>query len=130
MAYVLAIACNREVTASAAVGPVRVDRLVAKLPKHAWQRLSAGDGAKGPRLYDWAWIRLAADTDAPGRRWLLVRRNRKTGELAYYRCYAPKSVPLTTLVRVAGRRWSIEENFQAAKTLVGLDQHQVRTWTS
>jgi hypothetical protein len=59
-----------------------------------------------------------------------VRRNHKTGELAFYRCYMPRPVPLAILVRVAGRRWSIEETFQAGKGLVGLDQHQVRRWRS
>jgi SRSO17 transposase len=37
---------------------------------------------------------------------------------------------LATLVKVAGLRWPIEENFQASKGLAGLDEHQVRTWTS
>src|SRR5690606_14750193 len=66
----------------------------------------------------------------PGCRWLLIRRNRRTGELAFYRCYAPRPVPISTLVKVAGRRWTIEEAFQAGKGLCGLDQHQVRTWRS
>ena len=61
---------------------------------------------------------------------LLIRRNDTTGELAYLRCYSPRPVPLRTLVAVAGQRWRIEESFQAAKGLVGLDQHQVRRWTS
>jgi hypothetical protein len=39
-------------------------------------------------------------------------------------------VPLRELVRVAGRRWAIEEAFQAGKGLAGLDEHQVRGWTS
>jgi SRSO17 transposase len=60
----------------------------------------------------------------------LVRRNRRTRELAFYRCYAPRHVPLAALVKVAGLRWTIEENFQASKGLAGLDEHQVRTWTS
>lgn len=34
------------------------------------------------------------------------------------------------LGRVAGQRWNIEESFQAAKGQGGLDEHQVRTWTS
>jgi hypothetical protein len=59
-----------------------------------------------------------------------VRRNNSTGELAYLRCYSPRRVPLRALLRVAGQRWRIEENFQAAKGLTGLDQHQVRRWTS
>lgn len=129
--YVLAVAANRKVTTTG-LRRVRVDELVAGLPTRAWRTLPAGDGAKGRRYYDWARIPIAADTGpaVPGRRWLLARRNRRTGELAYYLCFSTKSVPWQTLVGIAGRRWSIEENFQAAKTLVGLDEHQVRTWTS
>lgn len=133
--YVLAIACNREVT-TPGLHRTRVDDLVTALPARAWRQLSAGDGAKGYRYYDWARIPIATTNtatgypDVPGRRWVLVRRNRQTKELAYYLCFSTKSVPWTTLVAIAGRRWSIEENFQASKTLVGLDQHQVRTWTS
>ena len=59
-----------------------------------------------------------------------MRRHRDTGELAFYRCYSPDVVPLRELVRVAGRRWTVEENFQAGKGLAGLDEHQVRRWTS
>ena len=71
----------------------------------------------------------AGRADASGCWWLLVRRNNTTGELAYYRYYAPRPVPLRELVRVAGRRWTVEESFQAGKTPAGLDQHQVRRWT-
>lgn len=127
--YVLAVALDHHVTTAAGIR--RADELVARLPKRAWQRLSAGKGAKGHRYYDWAWITIAGGDDAPeGHRWLLVRRNRRTGELAYYRCYAPQRVPLTALVRVAGRRWTVEESFQTSKGQTGLDEHQVRTWTS
>jgi len=66
----------------------------------------------------------------PGHRHLLTRRNRSTGELAFYRCYSPHPVTLGILVTVAGLRWTIEENFQAGKGLTGLDEHQVRRWTS
>ena len=98
---------------------------------HAWQRHSAGVGAHGPRLYSWAWFRLLAEDDTTtGVHHLLIRRNDTTGELAYLRCYSPTPVPLRTLVTVAGQRWRIEESFQAAKGLVGLDQHQVRRWKS
>jgi hypothetical protein len=60
----------------------------------------------------------------------MVRRNQRTGELAYYRCYVPGPVPLAVLVRVAGTRWTVEERVQTSKGLVGLDQHQVRRWRS
>ena len=108
--------------------PCRADELARRLPRPAWQRYSAGAGAKGHRYYDWAWV--TTDPGQPGHHWLLIRRNRHTKELAFYRCYSPRHVPLATLVKVAGSRWPIEENFQASKGLAGLDEHQVRTWTS
>jgi SRSO17 transposase len=129
LGYVLAIAANRRVPTDA--GPIRVDALPALIPSYAWQKHSAGAGAHGPRLYCWAWFRLLAEDDADtGTHHLLIRRNDATGELAYLRCYSPTPVPLRTLVSVAGQRWRIEESFQAAKGLVGLDQHQVRRWKS
>ncbi|MFI6786150.1 IS701 family transposase [Nonomuraea sp. NPDC050383] len=124
--YVLAVACSHEVTTQA--GKFRTDALARKLPKRAWQKLSAGTGAKGHRFYDWAATYLS--DPAPGSRQLLIRRSRSTGELAYYRCYAPQPVPLATLVRVAGSRWRVEETFQSGKGLAGLDEHQVRRYTS
>jgi len=112
-------------------GPIRVDAIPALLPKRAWQKHSAGAGSHGPRRYSWAWITLLAEEDSDtGHHHLLIRRNDATGELAYLRCYAPHPVTLHTLVTVAGQRWRIEESFQAAKSLTGLDQHQVRRWTS
>jgi hypothetical protein len=56
-----------------------------------------------------------------------MRRNR-AGELAFYLCWTPQPVPLSTLIRVAGTRWAVEENFQIAKGQVGLDQYQCRGW--
>ena len=112
-------------------GPIRVDVLPALIPPRAWQRHSAGAGAHGPLLYSGAWFRLLAEGDADtGVHHLLIRRNDVTGEHAYLRCYSPRPVPLRALVAVAGQRWRIEESFQAAKGLVGLDQHQVRRWRS
>ena len=125
----MAIAANRRMPTHA--GPIRVDALPALIPTHAWQTHSAGAGAHGPRLYSWAWFRLLPEDDTDtGVHHLLIRRNDTTGEHAYLRCYSPRPMPLHTLVAVAGQRWRIEESFQAAKGLVGLDQHQVRRWTS
>ena len=125
--YVLAVSCDHRVPAGAG-HTIRADELAARLPRRAWQRLSAGEGAKGHRYHDWAWTSIS--DPRPGHRWLLIRRTPRTGELAFYRCYAPHPVPLATLVNVAGRRWTVEENFQAGKGLTGLDEHQVRRWTS
>jgi SRSO17 transposase len=122
--YVLAVACNHHVVTAGC----RIDALAAGMPAFGWQRLSAGSGSKGPRLYSWLLIDITSAL--PGHEWIMVRRHDSTGELAYYRCWSAHPVPLQTLVRVAGRRWTIEESFQAAKGQAGLDEHQVRTWTS
>ena len=100
------------------------------LPGQAWKKISAGAGAKGPRVYHWARaaIRPLQDTASY---WLLVRRSlTDPTDLAYYLCYGPEHTPLRELVRVAGARWAIEETFQTAKGQVGLDQYQVRRYDS
>jgi SRSO17 transposase len=111
-----------EVTSAQFIGLRRVDAWAADLKPKAWQRLSAGDGAKGPRLYDWAYLpfRGAAKGWEKG---LLIRRSiPKPDELAFYLTLAPNDTPLATLVRVAGMRWTIEACFEAAKGEVGLDR--------
>jgi SRSO17 transposase len=125
--YVLAVACDHRVPTGA--GSARADTLVRRVPARAWQRISAGRGAKGHRWYDWAFIQLDP-TGRGGHHWLLVRRHPTTRELAFYRCFSPGPVPLAVLVGVAGRRWTVEETFQSSKGLAGLDEHQVRRWTS
>lgn len=123
ISYMVAVACNTRVRT--ALGTRRVDHLVAALPPNSWQSYSAGNGSKGPRNYHWAWVSLA---DTSPDRWLLVRRNPKTGELAFYLAWSPTRHPLPTLVRVAATRWAVEETFQAGKSQVGLDHYQVRGW--
>jgi SRSO17 transposase len=129
--YVLAVACDHRVLAGG--DSYCADALRRRVPARAWQLVSAGQGAKGHRYYHWAFIRLDGGDASPGgqaQRWLLVRRNRKTRELAFYHCWTPHPVSLASLVRVAGRRWTIEERFRTGKGLCGLDQHQVRRWRS
>ena len=122
--YVLAIARNQHVQATEPVR-LRPDDIAAALSEQAWERRSCANGSKGERFYDWAWVHDHTATD--GVHSLLIRRS-SDGELAFYRCSTPHPVPLTTLITVAGRRWSIEETFQAAKTHVGLDHYQCRGW--
>jgi SRSO17 transposase len=129
LGYVLAVAKSHRVILP--TGTVRADHLAAALRARCWNRLSAGKGAKGERDYDWAWVRITPPEDeAAGHHWLLIRRRITDGQLAFYRCWSPRPVTLTALVRVAGIRWCVEECFQAGKGEVGLDQHQVRRWTS
>jgi SRSO17 transposase len=130
LAYVLAVKATQPLWAHGEHGPAEVParELVAGLPTRAWQRLSAGDGAKGPRVYDWARVVLTRP-GWPGRGfWLLARRRLSDGELAFYACFGPARTTLAELVGVAGIRWAVEESFQAAKDQVGLDHYQVRRY--
>jgi hypothetical protein len=84
------------------IGPQRADQLVAALSARAWNRYSAGDGAKRPREYDWVWVAITPPEDeSAGHHWLLVRRSLADGELAFSRCWSPRPVGLPTLVRRA-----------------------------
>jgi SRSO17 transposase len=125
--YVLAVPCTHGLWTRGR--QETVEHVVAALPAEAWRPLSAGDGSQGPRWYDWAWVALPY-TAAPGKaHWLLARRSRSDPtELAYYRVYGPTETPVAEMVRVAGRRWTIEEGFEQAKGEVGLDQYEVRRY--
>jgi SRSO17 transposase len=122
ISYVMAVPCSQEFDTEA--GPRRADALAALLPDRAWQTLSCGQGAKGPRLYDWALI----DTPSPAHRLLVRRSLTDTPELAYFICHSPARDSLPVLVAVVGVRWTVEECFQASKNEVGLDHYQVRLW--
>jgi len=130
--YVLAVSCNLGVRLAGqkAKEACRVDEVVAKLPAEAWQRLSAGEGSKGPRLYDWAWLEMeCSDLPQEWKRFLLARRSlEKPEEIAYYFVYAPAAVTLQEAVEAAGLRWNIESGFEQAKQEVGLDEYEVRQW--
>jgi SRSO17 transposase len=129
--HVLAVKRSEPLWAVTGRGPAQVAAadLVAALAEDAWARLSAGDGAKGPRRYDWARVAIRPLSD-PGRGyWLLARRSlADPTAVAPYVCYGPAGVTLADLVRVAGTRWAIEEVIEAAKGEVGLDPDEVRRW--
>jgi SRSO17 transposase len=127
MAYVLAVASDQRLWQPDFM-QYRVDAIARSLPAPAWQRLSAGFGSKGERLYDWALMQLSKQDGWA--RALLVRRSiEEKPECAYYLCYAPTGkATLETLVRVAGQRWLIEQCFETAKGECGLDHYEVRHW--
>jgi SRSO17 transposase len=103
--------------------------LAEAVPETAWERLSAGEGAKGPRVYDWTRVPIRPLREPGWDYWLLVRRSlADPSERAYYVCFCPADTPLAEVVRVAGRRWAIEESFESAKGEVGLDHYEVRRW--
>jgi SRSO17 transposase len=112
------------------------EQIAQGLEPTAWRRLSAGEGTKGPRLSDWAYLELA-DLDADEYRagatglWtrgLLVRRSLADGECAYFTTWCPAGTTTETLVAVEGRRWAIEDAFETAKNELGLDHNETRSW--
>src|SRR3712207_5243597 len=112
------------------------EEIARGLDPAAWRRLSAGEGTKGPRLSDWAYLELA-DLDADEYRdgatgvWtrgLLVRRGLADGECAFFSTWCPAGTTMETLVAVEGKRWAVEDAFETAKTELGLDHNETRSW--
>jgi len=133
-AYALAVRANERLWVGDGTGTLRQEALgvlAQRIPDAAWARLSGGDGAKGPRLYDWAWelVPRWTDHEGPWRQWALVRRGiADPAEVAYYLVFGPAATTLEQAVRVVGTRWAIEAGFERAKGEVGLDQYEVRRW--
>src|SRR4051812_43528904 len=112
------------------------EEIARALPASAWARLSAGEGTKGARLHDWAYLELAdleaAEDDGglsgPWTRGLLVRRSIADSELAFFSAWCPAGTGIETLVNVEGHRWAIEDAFETAKSELGLDHNETRSW--
>ena len=111
-------------------------KIAQSLPKSAWRRLSSGEGTKGPRLHDWAYLELA-DLDVAQynstltgqwTRGLLIRRNIADGAMAFFSTWCPKGTSAKKLIAVEGRRWAIEDSFETAKNELGLDHNESRSW--
>jgi SRSO17 transposase len=103
--------------------------LADALKPQDWHCHAAGEGAKGPRLFDWARVSLLWSADPAWQHWLLVRRNRmKADDLAYYIVFAPAETTLAELAGVAGLRWTVETCFETAKDELGLDHCEARSW--
>ena len=118
MPHVLAIKRSEMLWAWTDKGPLQVrdDRLVSQVDEANWVRCSAGNGAKGPRVYEWATVEIRPLREPGKGPWLLARRSiAKPEELAYYVCFGPADTTLEELVMVARVRWSIEECFEEAK---------------
>jgi SRSO17 transposase len=106
------------------------------IPASFWQRLSAGSGTKGERMYDWAYLELADlmaaefGSEAPGvwTRGLLIRRSIADEKLAFFTTWCPAGTGVETLVRVEGARWAVEDAFETTKTELGLDHNETRSW--
>jgi SRSO17 transposase len=128
--YVLAVRSNeRLMTVTDGFATRDASGIADALPASAWHRYPAGEGAKGPRLYDWARVRLLRLQTPPWDHWLLIRRSlREPSERAYYVVFAPMETTLSELAGVAGLRWTIETCFGTAKGELGLDHCEARSW--
>jgi SRSO17 transposase len=129
--YVLAIPETHLIWLAGRQSPIGYQ--AALLPSCAWTVLSAGEGSQGPRLYEWAWFQLpevCQEVAGAGQaRFVLLRRSLSDpSQRAYYRVAGPPTLTLAEVVRIAGRRWTIEEAIEEAKGEVGLDQYEVRTY--
>lgn len=118
----------------------RVDELFGELKAKDWRRLSAGQGSKGERIFEWAWLRLSELSKSAGAKsksakpkkfdkWILARRSvQDPKDIAYYIVFAPSTTTLQQVIQVAGTRWVIETGFEAVKNEAGLDEYEVRSW--
>lgn len=125
--YVVTISCQQRVFLNDVHG--RVDEHVRAMKKSVWKKLSCGQGTKGDRFYEWAFVPFGILTDTGKRKGLLVRRSLKDKtDIAYYFTLAESRTRLQTLVNIAGSRWAIEECFEQSKQETGLDEYEVRSW--
>jgi SRSO17 transposase len=122
---------KRERLSADAPTPVRVDILAAQVPAVHWQRAQIKEGAKGPMVAEFAFLRVApVREELPGpESWLVLRRSLgETPELKTYLCNAPVTTPHRKLVWASGMRWPVESAIKESKGEVGLDQYEVRGW--
>lgn len=118
-------------------GRLRVDAVAGSLPEPGeldWQRYSCGEGSKGLKYHDWAWIGGIDIDDGPAEGFgysLLIRRSvSDPTDITYLLAHAPVRTPLPQLIQIGGDRWAIEEDNRIGKNEIGLDHYEVRKWTS
>ncbi len=130
--YVLAVRSNQHLRFfESDWGLIQTDpaTIAEELPEKAWTALSAGEGAKGPRLYHWARVSLGKNRHNGFEKWLLMRRHlRKRDDIACYFALVPEGTSLADMAGAAGLRWTIEECFLRAKDDLGLDHCEARSW--
>lgn len=111
--------------------PVRVDQLIASIPKAAWITATIKEGSKGPIACDFAFLRITeARHNLPGSElWLILRRNLDDpAEVKFYLSNAPANTLVIEFVRISGMRWPIETMFEETNGEVGFDHYEMRSW--
>src|SRR5918997_1919892 len=114
-----------------APAPVRGDELAAQMLRSQGQRFQIKEGAKGPMVAEFAFVRVVpVREEMPGEEcWLVLRRSLgERPELKTYLCNAPLTTPRRKMVWASGMRWPVESAIEESKGEVGLDQYEVRSW--
>lgn len=129
-AYAVAISCQELVEEGGS--RKRVDHMADAVEASQWQRISVGNGSKGPREFDWARVELTTSSQEGWQKWLVVRRSTVSGEKpadrAYVLVFAPCGTTLLEMAVAIGTRWTVEQCFEEGKGEVGLDHYEVRSW--
>ncbi len=108
----------------------RIDARAAALPAGVWQPITVAEGAQGPRTYQFAFERVRETrTRQPGTvLWLIHKQNLDGSEPRAFFANAPVDTPRPLLAKVAMSRWPIETEFEDDKSLIALDEYEVRSW--
>lgn len=111
-------------------GPQTVAEIAAGVQTGQWRTLTVGEGAQGPRRYQFYRQRVwECRDDLPGREgWLLLRRKLDGSDLKYCLSNAPQGTALLRLGQVGATRWNIETEFEVTKSEAGLVEYEVRSW--
>ncbi|MBA2647771.1 MAG: IS701 family transposase [Pyrinomonadaceae bacterium] len=108
-----------------------VEQIGAEVSDAAWRRHTIKEGSRGPITADFAFVRATAKRGRrPGHAvWIIFRRGLEPGaEIKYYLSNAPADCARTTLVRISGLRWPVETALEEAKSELGMDHYETRTW--
>jgi SRSO17 transposase len=131
--YVMAVRSNEPIEIQTSTGLTRMTVAEAEarfITAQDWQRLSMGEGTKGPRWFDWVCLPLAHQCEDDGQHWLLIRRllTDPSKKVSYF-VFGPVGTTLAEMVEAISARWHVEEDFETAKDC-GMDHYEVRTWTA
>lgn len=99
-----------------------------------WQRISLGEGSKGPIVADVKILRVIDAEDIGGKnylpgkeQWLYIRRY-ADGKMKFSFCNAPEDIPVAELHKAATMRWPIEQCFEECKSYLGMGDYEARSW--
>ncbi|GCE29602.1 hypothetical protein KDA_50860 [Dictyobacter alpinus] len=130
---VMAVRCTEPIEIQTPTGRMRMTVAEAGarfIQPQEWQRLSMGDGTKGPRWFDWVCLPILHHGEDDGQHWMLIRRLvTDPRDTVFSVAFGPVGTTLADLVNAIAARWHVEEDFETAKDS-RMDQYEVRTWTA